>query len=439
MSRAPFFRVRPGAVPQGSIAVPGDKSMTHRALLLGALAEGETLAVRPNRGADCLATAAALRRLGVLIQESAEGFLIEGMGGELREPEGALDCGNSGTGARLLVGLLAAQPFVSTIDGDASLRRRPMGRIVGPLRAMGARIEGPEDGGRLPLTIRGGRLRGIVHRSPVASAQVKSAILLAGLRAGGRTTVVEPRLSRDHTERMIAYLGGKVERGALSASVEGGGALRGARLEIGGDPSSSAFFLAAGLLVPGGEVVARGILDNPTRTAFLDVLERMGGRIERTAVPTTGPEGRMDVRARAGPLRGTVIEGEEVPRLIDEIPVLAVAGALAEGELEVRDAAELRVKESDRIRLIVSMLRSFGAEAAERPDGFTVRGRGGLRGARVSSGGDHRIAMAAAVAGLAARGETIVEETACTATSLPEFLRLAGELGLGGALAEEEA
>ncbi|MBM3319719.1 MAG: 3-phosphoshikimate 1-carboxyvinyltransferase [Candidatus Eisenbacteria bacterium] len=438
MNRETRFRVSPGPAPRGAIAVPGDKSMTHRALLLGALAEGETLAAGPNRGADCRATAAALRRLGVPIEESAEGFLVRGSGGDLREAESPLDCGNSGTGARLLAGLLAAEAFPSTIDGDASLRRRPMRRVVEPLRAMGARIDGPDGGARLPLTIRGGSLRGIVHRTEVASAQVKTAVLLAGLRASGRTTVVEPSLSRDHTERMIAYLGGRVEREGLRTTVEGGTRLRGARIEVGGDPSSAAFFVTAGLVVPGGEVVAEGIVDNPTRTAFLDVLERMGGRIERERAETIGPEGRIHVRARARALCGTVIEGDEVPRLIDEIPILAVAGALAEGVFEVRDAAELRVKESDRIRLVVTMLRAFGVEAEERADGFVVRGGGALRGARVASGGDHRIAMAAAIAGLAARGETIVEETACVATSLPEFLALAADLGLGEALAEEE-
>jgi 3-phosphoshikimate 1-carboxyvinyltransferase len=438
MSKGSSILVRPGEAPRGRAPVPGDKSVTHRALLLGALAEGETFAFAPNRGEDCLGTVRALRSLGVSIEEEGGGFRVRGKGGRLAEPKSVLDLGNSGTGARLLAGVLAAEPFASTIDGDDSLRRRPMGRVVLPLRAMGALIDGPDGGRRLPLTIRGGGLRGITHRTRVASAQTKSAVLLAGLRAGGSTTVIEPSLSRDHTERMIAYFGGRIDREGLAVTLAGGQPLRGARVEVGGDPSSAAFFLVAALLVPGGDVTAEGVLDNPTRTAFLDVLERMGARIERIPAETVGPEKRMHVRARYSELRGTEIGGAEVPRLLDEIPVLAAAAAACTGTFRVRDAAELRVKESDRIRLICEMLASFGLAPREQDDGFEVEG-GRLRGGRVRSGGDHRIAMAAAVAALAAEGESLVEESACIATSFPEFLPIGAALGLGSSLREEIA
>lgn len=435
MDEGSFLRVRPGAAARGMVVVPGDKSVTHRALLFGALARGETVVSGANRGEDCLGTARALRALGVRIEEDGGLLRIEGRGAELEAPPAVLDLGNSGTGARLFAGVLATQPFASTIDGDASLRSRPMGRVVEPLRAMGASIDGPDGGRRLPLTIRGGSLRGTTIRTPVASAQVKSAVLLAGLRASGETTVVEPSLSRDHTEKMIVHFGGNLARRGLAVTVEGGRTLRAARVEVGGDPSSSAFFLAAALVVPGGDVACEGVLDNPTRTAFLDVLERMGARIERTGAGSAAPERRMTVRARYGPLRGTEIAGEEVPRLLDEIPVLAAVATTARGCFRVRDAAELRVKESDRIRLILDMLLAFGIEARERPDGFEFEGSR-VRGGRVRSGGDHRIAMAAAIAALAAEGESRVEGTACIATSLPEFLPIARELGLGAAIEE---
>ena len=431
------YRIRSGASPVGTILIPGDKSVTHRAFLFGALAAGETVIVAPNRGADCLATAAALRRLGVSIIEKENRFVVDGRRGLLTEADEPLDMGNSGTGARLLAGLLAGQPFCSILDGDDSLRRRPMGRIVGPLRSMGARIDGREGGKLLPLTIHGGRLKGIRYETPVASAQIKSAVLLAGLGAEGKTEVIEPGRSRDHTERMIAYLGGAIERDGLAVSIEGGTELQGARIDVGGDPSSSAFFVVAALITPGGDVTVEGILDNPTRTAFLDVLEGMGGRIDRIPVETVGPEKRMNVRARESALTGGEIGGGIVPRLIDEIPVLAVAGACSSGTFRVRDAHELRVKESDRIDSVVKTLTAFGVDVEESDDGFVFEGGSPLAGARIDSGGDHRIAMSAAVAGLVARGETVVEGTGCVATSLPEFLTLGRSIGLGEAWREE--
>ncbi|MBN1826065.1 MAG: 3-phosphoshikimate 1-carboxyvinyltransferase [Candidatus Eisenbacteria bacterium] len=432
----------PGASPSGTFRPPGDKSITHRGLLLGAMAEGTTLLLGANRGEDCRALEGALSALGVAITEEGEALRIEGSGGRLRPPGGTLHLGNAGTGLRLLAGLLASQRFDARLDGDDSLRRRPMGRIVEPLRRMGALVEGREGGRFPPLFIRGGPLRGIDWRTEVASAQVKSSILLAGLRAEGWTSVTEPALSRDHTERMIPYMGGKLLREGLTVRVEGGTSLRGRRIRVGGDPSAAAFPLAMALLSPEGRVTAEGILANGTRTAFLDVLERMGARILREPEEGGAEEGAEEsIRVTAeggGALRGTVIGGDEIPRLIDEIPLLAVVGARSSGVFTVRDARELRRKESDRIAATVRLLRAFGAEAEERPDGFTVRGELSLRGTRVESGGDHRIAMAAVAAGLAAAGETIVEGSACAGVSFPGFMETLAALGLGGSITEEE-
>jgi 3-phosphoshikimate 1-carboxyvinyltransferase len=438
MAPRPAFRVRPGRAPRGSAVLPGDKSVTHRALILGALADGETRVSTPNRGTDCRATARALRALGAEIEEDGGGYRVRGTGGRLRPPSLALDLENSGTGARLLAGVLAGRPFASTIDGDGSLRRRPMGRVVEPLRAMGAAIEGPEGGSFLPLTIRGRPLRGIAHRMEVASAQAKSAILLAGLGATGETTVTEPAPSRDHTERLLRHMGAPVVCSGASVTIRGGGSLRGTNIDVGADPSAAAFYIVAALLAPGGDVTVEGMLGNPTRTAFLDVLARMGADIARTEASGGGPEALVTVRARSSALRGGEVGGSEIPSLIDEIPILAVAGAASGGVFTVRDAAELRHKESDRIRTVTRMLEALGSEVDERADGFTVRGRP-LHGARVSSGGDHRVAMAAVVAGLAARGETLVEDVSCVATSLPEFLSIFCDLGMNDTILEESA
>ncbi len=434
------YRIFPGRAPEGTVTIPGDKSVTHRAFLLGALASGDTVIAGANRGDDCLRTAAALRALGVVIDDDGERFVVHGAAGRFAPAPRDIDMGNSGTGARLLSGLVAGQPFPTTLDGDASLRERPMGRVVRPLRLMGAVIDGRRDGSLLPLTIRGGDLRGIRYETKVASAQVKSAILLAGLFADGVTEVVEPALSRDHTEKMIVYLGGPLERTGDAVRVTGGASLKGAPIDVGGDPSSAAFLIVAGLIVPGGKVTVEGILDNPTRTAYLDVLEEMGGKITREAIAGDGPEPAMRVTAEESDLKAIDLGGDRIPALIDEIPVLAVAGSRAKGAFRVRDASELRVKESDRITATVRFLSAFGVDIREEEDGFVIGGnyrKGPFKGAKVSSGGDHRIAMAAVVAALAAKGKSVVSDVACVATSFPLFLPLLGRLGLEGAVTEK--
>jgi 3-phosphoshikimate 1-carboxyvinyltransferase len=423
---------------EGTLSVPGDKSVSHRAALLAAVAEGVTEIQGFLEGADCLGTLRAVAALGAEVTRKGPGhFTIEGAGlAGLSEPGDVIDCGNSGTTARLLLGVLAGQPFATVLTGDESLRRRPMDRVVEPLARMGARVLGRRGGSRLPLAIHGARpLAPVRHVSPVASAQVKSAVLLAGLWASGPVAVVEPARSRDHTERMLRAFGADVRVDGEAVTLVPGRALQGRLCRVPGDVSSAAFFLVAGAAAPEGAVTVRGVGVNPTRTGVLDVLAAMGAQIE------VGPVGRdeeptADVTAQSGALRGTRIAGAVVPRAIDEIPILAVAAACAEGPTVVADAAELRVKESDRIRALVSELGKLGVAVEEAPDGFRVAGRrsGGrapFRGARVSSWGDHRLAMALVVAGLLADGPTIVEDVDCVATSYPDFVqaccRVAGE------------
>ncbi|MBI3455117.1 MAG: 3-phosphoshikimate 1-carboxyvinyltransferase [Candidatus Rokubacteria bacterium] len=430
--------VRPAPRVAGTITVPGDKSISHRAVLLGAVATGITEVHGLLEGADCLGTLAAVTALGVEATRKAPGhYLIQGVGlNGLTEPEGVLDCGNSGTTVRLLLGLLAGQPFAAMLTGDDSLRRRPMGRVVEPLSRMGARVIGRSGGRRLPLAIAGTRpLIPIRHVSAVASAQVKSAILLAGLWASGPVTVLEPAASRDHTERMLAGFGAEVVVDGMNGhavTLTPGPPLQGRPLRVPGDISSAAFFLVAALLAREGAVTIGGVGVNPTRTGILDVLRAMGADLTVSGGSAEG-EPMADLTVRSRRLAGTAIGGAVVPRTIDELPILAVAAACAEGTTELRDAAELRVKESDRIRALASELSKMGVGIEERPDGFRIMGRAGrpIRGARVSSGGDHRLAMALIVAGLSADGPTVVEGIDCIATSYPDFVptcrRLAGE------------
>jgi 3-phosphoshikimate 1-carboxyvinyltransferase len=421
--------VRPIRRLGGAITVPGDKSISHRAALLGALADGVTEVQGYLEGEDCLGTLRAVAALGAEVTRKGPGhFLIEGVGLEgLVEPGDVVDCGNSGTTARLLLGVLAGQPFATVLTGDESLRRRPMDRVLEPLGRMGARAIGRRGGGRLPLAISGSRpLHPIRHVSPVASAQVKSAVLLAGLWASGPVSVVEPARSRDHTERMLAAFGGEVRADGETVTVVPGRRLTGRLCRVPGDISSAAFFLVAGAAVADGAVTVRGVGVNETRTGALDVLEAMGARIDVAARESDG-EPTADLTVGAGRLRGTDVGGALVPRAIDEMPILAVAAACAEGPTVVRDASELRVKESDRIRALVSELSKMGVAIEERPDGFHVPGRAGRGGApfhaaRVSSWGDHRLAMALVVAGLLADGPTVVEGIECIATSYPEFV-----------------
>lgn len=411
--------VGPGSPLRGILRMPPDKSMSHRAALLGAIARGTTRVEGFLRADDCLATLRCLQSLGVPIQETPEGLVISGS--HLAEPEDVLDAGNSGTTIRLLAGVLAGHSFHSILTGDASIRRRPMDRITEPLGRMGARISGRSGGRLAPLSIDGGGLRGITCVTPVASAQVKSAILLAGLFADGETAVREPLLSRDHTERMLSAFGAPVEREGLIVRLRGPVTLRGTTLRIPGDLSSAAFFLVAAACVPGSEVIVEDIGLNPTRTGVLDVLRMMGAAVDVRDVHDESGEPAGTVTVRASRLRGTMIGGDLIPRVIDELPVIAVAACRAEGETVIRDAAELRVKESDRITALAGELGRLGAAIEVLPDGLAIMGPRRLRGGRASSGGDHRIAMALAVAGLCADAPIVIDDPACIDTSFPEF------------------
>jgi 3-phosphoshikimate 1-carboxyvinyltransferase len=411
--------------------VPGDKSISHRALLVGAISEGRTR-VRNLLGAeDVASTAECLRRLGVEVTRNEKGETeVEGRGLRgLRAPEQTLEAGNSGTTMRLLLGLLAAHQFEARLDGDASLRRRPMDRVARPLSEMGAELKG--EGERLlpPITVRGARLRGIDYESPIASAQVKSAVLLAALMAQGKTRYREPGRSRDHTERMLRQFGAEIRRGEDGTiDLTGGTELFGQEIDVPGDLSAAAFFLVAASLVAGSKVALAGVGVNETRSGILRALAEMGARVTVRGRRSLGEEPVADLEVEAAALRGGEIGGELIPELLDEVPLLAVAGACARGETRISGAEELRVKESDRLAAMAQELRKMGVEVEELADGLLIRG-GELRGARVTSHGDHRVAMALAVAGLAARGETVVEEAECISASFPGFCESLRELG----------
>jgi 3-phosphoshikimate 1-carboxyvinyltransferase len=425
------IRVRPARRLAGRVAVPGDKSISHRAALLGALASGRTEITGFLEGEDCLATLRAVRALGAEVTRKGPGhYLVDGAGLDgLTEPDNVIDCGNSGTGARLLVGVLAGQPFWTVLTGDDSLRSRPMERVAEPLRRMGATVVGRREGSRLPLAVRGARpLRALTYASPVASAQVKTALLLAGLWADGPVTVREPTPSRDHTERMLGGFGARLTAGPEGITLTPGAPLAGQPVAVPGDISSAAFFLVAAAVAPDAEVTVTQVGTNPTRTGVLEVLRAMGASIQSVTDSHAAAEPFADLVVRGGALRGAEIGGALVPRLIDEVPILAVAACFAEGPTEIRDAAELRVKESDRIRAIATELGRLGARVTERPDGLRLEGGARLRGAVVQSGGDHRMAMALVVAGLLADGETVVEDTECIATSFPGFLNAVNDL-----------
>jgi 3-phosphoshikimate 1-carboxyvinyltransferase len=434
------MNVHPAAGPlEGEVRVPGDKSIGHRALMFAALAEGRSRISGLPDGEDVRSTRHAIEAFGVKTEDAADGaVIVEGAGMRgLRAPAGPVDCGNSGTTVRLLSGVVAGRGFDVTFVGDASLSRRPMNRVAEPLRRMGAVITGREEDGRLclPLTVGGdGPLEALHYVTPVASAQVKSCVLLAGLRASGVTAVTEPAQSRDHTETMLAAQGVAVARKGLTVSIEGP-VYRLAPLDlvVPGDPSSAAFLVVAGLLVPGSHVEVKGVCLNPTRVGFVDVLRRMGAAVTAEEPDEAGGEvvGTLTATAEET-LVGTEVRGHEVPRLIDEVPILAVAAALADGDTRFRDCAELRVKESDRIAAVAAMLRAFGVEVDEAPDGFTVHGIGGRRpagGAVIEAHGDHRIAMAAAILGLVADGETEIRGAEAIASSFPGFGEALAALG----------
>ncbi len=432
-----IFRVQPGGSLRGEARVPGDKSISHRSIMLGALADGTTTVSGFLEGEDSLATLRAFQAMGVDIEGPNNGeVVIHGVGMHgLRAPAGDLDLGNSGTSMRLLAGLLAGQDFDTCLTGDASLSKRPMGRVTKPLAEMGAEVTSQADG-RPPLRIHGGRpLHGIDYVMPVASAQVKSCLLLAGMYADGQTCVTEPAPTRDHTERMLAGFGYPVERDGSQVCIQGGGRLTATRIDVPADISSAAFFLVGASIAAGSDLTLRHVGINPTRIGVLNILRAMGAHLELGNEQTVGGEPVADIRVRASRLHGIAIPEDQVPLAIDEFPVLFVAAACAEGETVLTGARELRVKESDRIQVMADGLQALGADARPTEDGMVIRG-GSLHGGEVHAHGDHRIAMAFAMAALRADGPVVIHDCANVNTSFPGFVDLAGGLGLDIAVAE---
>lgn len=424
--------IHPAGSLRGTLTVPGDKSISHRAVMLGALAEGKTEIRGFLQGEDCLSTLQAFRALGITIQMTDEVITIEGRGLDgLTEPENVIDVGNSGTTMRLLSGILAGQTFTTFLTGDASIRKRPMGRVITPLTQMGAHITGRQQNTLAPLAIEGSSLTAIIYHTPVASAQVKSAILLAGLYAPGWTTVYEPAPSRDHTELMLRAFGAEVETLPGGVRVKGRPHLQGQNLTIPGDISSAAYALVAGAIVPNSRIIVENVGLNPTRTGILTVLQQMGAKLTLLEEWQSGGEPVGNILVESSTLKGITIGGDIIPTLIDEIPVIAVAAAYAEGITEIHDAQELKVKESDRLETIAQGLRAFGCSIDVLEDGLRIEGGQPLHGAHCQSYGDHRIAMAMAVAALAAEGETHIDDFEAVAVSWPQFLnafkQLAGE------------
>ena len=444
-----IFKSRRAAAIDAEISVPPDKSISHRAVLLASLSNGRCEISNFLEGEDCRSTAAAMRQLGVMIESPEPGKLIvEGMGGRFTKPFGDLDCGNSGTTMRLMAGILASQPFQTRLIGDASLSKRPMQRVIDPLRLMGAKLHAEGEKSCPPLVVEeSSGLQGITYRLPVASAQVKSAVLLAGLFAEGTTTVIEDVRSRDHTERMLQYFLVNAKREEvwenknspknrrlveIRTTLEGGQVPESMDFTVPGDISSAAFWMVAAAAQPGSRLLIKDVGLNPTRTGIIDVLVRMGARIREVIESSLHgePIGNLDIKG--GKLRATEIRGAEIPNVIDEIPILAVAAALAEGTTVIRDAAELRVKETDRIAVVASHLRAMGAKVEEFPDGMAITGGSPLKGAQLQSHHDHRIAMAFSIAGLFASGETVMEGTDCVNTSYPGFEQTLRVMQKGG-------
>jgi 3-phosphoshikimate 1-carboxyvinyltransferase len=426
----------PGRALRGRIRLPGDKSISHRALILGALAAGRTRIEGLLEAEDVLATARAVQALGAELRRENGAIEVIGQGvGGLRAPSTDLDFGNSGTGSRLMFGVVAGHDWQARFTGDASLKRRPMARVLKPLERMGLSVAG--DGkATLPLTVKGTRdLLPIRYETPVASAQVKSAILLAGLHAPGRTTVVEPAPSRDHTERLLAYFGAEVSSeddasGGRAVSVRGDAELGGVPIAVPGDPSSAAFVAAAALISPGSDVTLEGVLMNPTRIGFFDTVKEMGGSVELLELRQEGGEPVGYLRVRASALKGVTVPAERAPAMIDEYPILAVLAAFAQGETRMKGLAELRVKESDRLEATAAGLAACGVEVAVEGDDLIVRGDGRMKGGGlVATHLDHRLAMAFLVAGLGAAAPVTVDDTSMIATSFPDFTKLMMSLG----------
>jgi 3-phosphoshikimate 1-carboxyvinyltransferase len=434
-------RINSSSALSGGLRVPGDKSISHRIAMLAAIAEGASTITNFASSADCHATLDCVERLGIRVERRPAAITIHGKGLRGFDPPlqlAKLFVGNSGSTIRMISGILAGQSFTSEIDGDESIRRRPMKRIIEPLRMMGAKIEGRNEN-FAPLTIRGGKLRAIRYESPVASAQVKSCLLFAGLYADGTTSVKESSPSRNHSELMLREMGAAVEVDAATniVSIEGGNELRAMNYDVAGDLSGAAFFLAAAALVPDSRLRIVQVSLNPTRTAFLEVLGELGARITAENVTTKHGEPVGDLLVESAALHNSNLRlsGSIIPNLIDEIPILAIVGTQCNGRLEVRDAGELRIKESDRIKTVAAGIRAMGGEIEEFEDGFAVTGKQRLKGARIETAGDHRIAMAFSIAGLVAEGETEIIGADCAAVSFPEFYDLLS-LVSGGAVIE---
>lgn len=412
---------------KGEVTIPGDKSISHRSIMLGSIALGTTEITHFLEGADCLSTIDCFRKMGVEIERKPSSILVHGKGLRgLTAPASTLNVGNSGTTTRLISGILSGQNFATTLSGDDSLNSRPMKRIMTPLNTMGAHIRSLNDNGCAPLHIRPGALHGIHYQSPVASAQVKSAVLLAGLYADSPTSVTEPALSRNHTELMLQGFGAYVATdlhtdGTTTAHVEPCKELYGQQICVPGDISSAAYFIAAALLVPGSELLVKNVGTNFTRAGFLKVCKAMGANIETVSQTIEGGESRADLLVRYSHLKGTVVEGDIIPTLIDEIPMIAIMAAFADGQTVIRDAAELKVKETNRIDTVTAGLKAMGADITPTDDGMIIEGTGHLNGASIQSHLDHRIAMAFSVAGLASDGETQIVDSQCVDVSYPEF------------------
>jgi 3-phosphoshikimate 1-carboxyvinyltransferase len=428
------FIVSPGGALNGQFRVPGDKSISHRSIMFGALAEGVSHVSGFLQGEDSLNTLRAFRAMGVKIEgpDEAGRVVIEGVGMHgLQPPSAALELGNSGTSMRLLAGLLAGQTFDLALAGDRSLSKRPMGRVTEPLALMGARVDSAE-GGRPPLKIHGGQpLRGIDYVMPMASAQVKSCLLLAGMYAEGRTCVTEPAVTRDHTERMLSAFGYDIHKQGSTICIEGGGRLSARDIDVPADISSAAFLMVGASIAEGSDITLQHVGVNPTRTGVIDILRLMGASIELLNPREVGGEPVADIRVRSSRLHGVQVPESLVPLAIDEFPVLFVAAACAEGETLVTGAEELRVKESDRIQVMADGLQALGVDARPTADGMVIRGGAAIAGGRVHAGDDHRIAMAFTMAALRANGEIYIEDCINVNTSFPGFVELANQAGIG--------
>lgn len=407
---------------RGELEIPGDKSISHRAIMFGSLAKGTTEVTHFLQGADCLSTISCFKKLGIEIENTPDKILIRGKGLHgLSAPTDILDCGNSGTTTRLISGILCGQNFTSTLTGDSSIQKRPMKRIMEPLSRMGADISSIYGNNCAPLTIKGSKLKGIHYHSPIASAQVKSAILLAGLYAEGETRVTEPYISRNHSEIMLSYFGANIRTEDTTAILLPEPILEGQKIAVPGDISSAAYFIAAGLLVPGSEILLKNVGINPTRDGILRVAKEMGGNIELLNINTDNGEPTADLLVKSSSLKGITIGGEIIPTLIDEIPIIAIIAVFAKGTTVIKDAAELKVKESNRIQVMVDNLKAMGADIESTEDGMIIHGGKDLHGAIIDSHKDHRIAMSFAIASLLADGHMTILDRNCVDISFPSF------------------